>query len=124
MPVALSFHSSQVAGIALSPSSEMDVAVLVADGRTLIYKLEVEHCSQMSGSPATLYAQKVVIPPSLKAPHHGSVPDPTPSDGIPPISLDDAILPHWKMPLTDGEREREPLYSAGWLGWFGNSAGV
>ena len=95
----------QVAGIALCPSSEMDVAVLVADGRILIYKLEVELCNQSPGSAASLYAQKVVIPPSLKASHHGGVSDPAPSKGVPPISLDDAILPHWKMPLTDGEQD-------------------
>ena len=32
-----------MAGIALYLSSEMDIAVLVADGCILIYKLEVEH---------------------------------------------------------------------------------
>ena len=86
----------------------MDVAVLVADGRILIYKLEVEHCGQNSGSSAALYAQKVVIPPSLKASNHGGMSDPTPSEGVPTISLDDALLPHWKMPLTDGEQGRKP----------------
>ena len=87
----------------LSPSSELDLAVLVADGRVLIYKMEVEQSNQTSGPHPTLYAQKVLIPPSLKAANHGGVSDPAPSESTPPISLDEAILPHWKMPLTDGE---------------------
>ena len=100
--LAFSFQSLQVAGMTLSPSSEMDLAVLVADGRILIYKLEAEP-SNPSAPPPTLYAQEIFIPPSLKAANHGGVSDPTPNQRTPPISLDEAILPHWKMPLTDGE---------------------
>ena len=81
----------------------MDIAVLVADGCILIYKLEVEQCSQSSSPSGILYAPKVVLPPSLKASRHGGAPDHDPSEGLPPISRDDAILPHWKMPLVDGE---------------------
>ena len=95
-PLRLS-RSVHVAGMAVSPCSELDVAVVVADGRVLVSKLEMElpNCTNVDHPPICL--QKMSVVPLLSGSTESCI-----EASHTPFCLDYMITPHWKMPLKEG----------------------
>ena len=95
-PLRLS-RSVHVAGMAVSPCSELDVVVVVADGRVLVSKLEVELANPTNVDHPPICLQKMSVAPLLSGSTESCV-EATRSS----FCLDYMISPHWKMPLKEG----------------------
>jgi hypothetical protein len=106
-PLRLS-RSVQVAGMAINPCSELDLAVLIADGRILVSKLQMELSSSADIEHPPLYVQKMSLAPLM----------PTSIEGCNLVHnqfcLDYMITPHWKLP----PKEECSLLEVGDVGQF------
>ena len=94
-PLRLS-RNFQVAGMAVCPSSEIHLALLVSDGRCLILKLFQDELTDLSnGDAPVVYAKRTTVP-SFK------LLDSNLGEALPPSSLDELIASQWESTAAEG----------------------